>query len=132
MLAASLLVNDKIVIHNCPHITDVEDMLEVLKVMGVKWEFTKDGLTLCAKDIKEMPLPANCKKIRGSMSFMGAMLSRYGRVKMPWPGGCDLGHRPIDFHIDGLKSLGVTCEFEKEYITHIKPRILKKYGIKMG
>lgn len=116
MLAASILVNDKIVIHNCPHITDVEDMLEVLKEMGCKWDFDGDSLMLWGGDIKEGSLPLVCKKIRGSMSFMGAMLSRYGRVKIPWPGGCDLGHRPIDFHVDGLKSLGVTFEFEKEYI----------------
>ena len=116
MLAAAILANDKIVINNCPHISDVEDMLEVLKVMGCKWEFEDCRLTLLGTDLKETPLPMTCKKIRGSMSFMGAMLSRFGKVRMPWPGGCDLGHRPIDFHVDGLKTMGVGFEFGKEHI----------------
>ena len=126
MLAASILTKDKIVIHNCPRISDVEDMLEVLKIMGCKWEFANGTLTLYEKELEYAPLPDLCRKIRGSMSFMGAMLSCFGKVIIPWPGGCDLGHRPIDFHIDGLKAMGVEFDFEKEYIiARIKD---KKHG----
>ena len=60
--------------------------------------------------IKGGPLPDECKKIRASMSLMGVMLSRFGKVEIPMPGGCDLGQRPIDFHIEGLKNMGVKIE----------------------
>ena len=116
MLAASILAKDQVVINNCPHISDVEDMLEVLKIMGCKWAFEGDRLIVCGKDMEYGPLPMICKKIRGSMSFVGAMLSRFGKVRISWPGGCDLGYRPIDYHIDGLKAMGVSLSFSEEYI----------------
>lgn len=116
MLAASVLAKEKVVINNCPHISDVDDMLEVLRIMGCRWQFDGGRLTLWGGDINDGPLPMVCKKIRGSMSFMGSMLSKFGKVRIPWPGGCDLGHRPIDFHIDGLKTMGVVFDFSKDYI----------------
>lgn len=110
MLAASVLAEDEVIIHNCPCISDVENMLQILKKIGCKCNFSNNTVILDGRMLKYGPLPDECKKIRASMPLMGVMLSRFGKVEIPMPGGCDLGQRPIDFHIDGLKNMGVNIE----------------------
>lgn len=108
ILAATLLTGDSSVIHNCPNLSDVNITLNILRYMGC--EVKKDGATVyvdskCADkyDIPDELMHA----MRSSIIFLGPMISRFGRARLTFPGGCELGPRPIDLHIMALRLLGV-------------------------
>lgn len=113
MLAACLVIKNKVILDNCPDISDVREMLSVLKYLGCDVEFSHNRLVVNSENILNLELPTECDRLRGSIVFAGAMLSVFGEVTMPGPGGCNIGNRPIDFHINGLKALGVSMEQEE-------------------
>ena len=117
ILAVCLLINDKVVLKNCPDISDVREMISVLSYLGCEVDFYQGELTLNCENAKKLSLPNECSLLRASITFVGAMLSRFESVKMPYPGGCNLGGRPINFHIDGLRALGVEILEENDYIS---------------
>ncbi len=106
MIAAALLTDEEITLRNCPDISDVREMLGILKHLGCSCEFGNNVLKINCKRAVEKQLPVECGNLRASIVYMGAMLARFGRVIMPYPGGCNLGKRPIDYHIEGTKQLG--------------------------
>ena len=110
IIAATLLVTGESVIKNVPHLTDVERMLDILRSLGatVGWEddhvlridtSTADIGSLDTKTVKSM---------RSSILFTGPLLARFKQVRIPEPGGCIIGNRPIDTHLIALKALGAT------------------------
>lgn len=108
MMAAALLTREEVVLHNCPRISDVRDMIAILEFLGcmVKWE--KNSLIIRAERINNVTIYENLTgNIRASIMFLGALIGREGIVKIAYPGGCDIGKRPIDIHISALKKLGV-------------------------
>lgn len=107
ILAACVLIEGDVVLENCPDISDVREMLGVLSYLGCEVVREENKVTINRKNPIDRALPPECNKLRGSIIFAGAMLSLFGTVKMPGPGGCNIGKRPIDFHIEGLKQLGV-------------------------
>ncbi len=112
MIAASILADGKVIIKNCPDISDVRKMIEILEYLGSKCNFCNNMLEIDNSGIKEKELPQRCNELRASVVFLGAMLSRFGRVVMPYPGGCNIGSRPINYHIDGLVNMGagIACD----------------------
>lgn len=112
MMAATLLTRDTVVLHNCPKISDVEAMIAILKYLGcnVKWE--KASLVIQAARLKTTTIPETLtKSFRASCLFLGALLGRSGQVKTAYPGGCEIGKRPIDIHLGAFERLGVNvCE----------------------
>ncbi|MCL1842587.1 MAG: UDP-N-acetylglucosamine 1-carboxyvinyltransferase [Defluviitaleaceae bacterium] len=107
ILAAVCLNESETVIHNCPRISDTFVSIEILKGIGCGAEFS--GNTLTVKPGKSMcrEIPDECvKKMRSSILFMGAMLACDGRVNLALPGGCNLGERAINLHIQGLEAMG--------------------------
>lgn len=108
ILAASIINDSKIVLHNCPDLRDVTLTLHILKLLGCKIQRNQDKLIIDANRIVTFEIPEDLvKEIRSSIIFLGAMLTRMGKVVIAYPGGCEIGNRPIDFHIKGLKALGV-------------------------
>ena len=120
ILAAVCLNKGESQIYNCPRIADINSTVEILKHIGCKVEFTGNNLWVDATGICEINIPAVwVGKMRSSLLFMGAMLSRFGEVNIAPPGGCEIGERGIGYHIDGLKAMGATIE-EKDKILHCK------------
>ena len=107
LLAASLLTNEKIILHNVPRLTDIEKMGNILKSLGVELIQKNNRLEINPKTISNKELPYELVNgLRASFFCIGPLLSKYGEAKVPLPGGCNIGSRPIDEHINGLKALG--------------------------
>ncbi len=108
LLAASILTSDEVVIENCPKIFDVLSMIKLLNKLGVKTFFQEDNLVINASGITGCELGNELtKELRSSVFLMGSLVSRTGCATMAYPGGCDIGLRPIDLHINALRVLGV-------------------------
>lgn len=108
ILAASILTDEEVIIHNCPKISDVLSMIKILKSIGVKTYFQDNSLIINAKSINDFEIPAEyAKELRSSIYMMSALLSRVKKAKLTYPGGCLIGLRPIDLHLKALKKLGV-------------------------
>lgn len=113
VMAASLLIKGKTVLKNCPVITDVEHMQKLLEAVGCR--ITKSGRTMeiDASDICATSFPTeHANVMRSSVVLIGALLGRMGEISICYPGGCVIGKRPIDFHLDILGQMGV--EFSEE------------------
>lgn len=108
ILAASLLADDPVMILDAPYISDVDHMLEILRMLGCTATRSAQGLVVDASGLKGEALPNQlAKKLRSSIFLMGPMLGRIRRATVTYPGGCDIGLRPIDLHLRGLRALGV-------------------------
>ena len=111
LLAATLLTKEEVTIHNCPMISDVMDMLEILACLGAKTQVSGNTITVCAADICTCAMPEELShKIRSSIFLLGSMLARKSEACFFAPGGCEIGKRPIDQHIHALGILGVQSE----------------------
>ncbi|MDR1917868.1 MAG: hypothetical protein LBQ05_02665, partial [Christensenellaceae bacterium] len=117
ILAGCILVNGKVELHTVPKISDITNMLKILSHLGCVIKIKGDTVLIDATEIKTNVIPDEiAKKIRGSIFIMGALLARTGSVKMPYPGGCAIGTRPIDIHITALKQIGVRIKSTKTHI----------------
>jgi len=107
-LAASILFDDGIVLTNIPAIEDVKRTNDILSRLGISVDNKTDGeCTLRTPATLKTDLPADiAKKLRASIVFLGPLLSRFGSVSFPHPGGCVIGERPIDLFIEGFKKMG--------------------------
>lgn len=114
IMAAALLIEDVCMIENCPHILDVHHMQQLLTGIGCKVNRTKQTLTIDARNLSEDTMSGeNVTGMRSSITLLGAMLARLGEVTMAYPGGCVIGERPIDLHLNALRRMGVSI-YEKE------------------
>jgi len=116
ILAASLLTKEECEISNLPLIEDVFRMIEILKSMGSKVSWVGER-SISIKNSQIDSLKAKQDLIcllRGSVLFFGPLLARFNKVKLPQPGGCVIGARPIDTHLDGFSQLGVTVVKDKD------------------
>lgn len=108
ILAASLLTKEKVILRQVPNISDVRNMVSLLRTFGARISVNEDVLTISTKSIKTTSPNKNmASKLRASFLFMGPLLGREGCVTMPLPGGCAIGLRPIDLHLKGFKAMGV-------------------------
>ncbi len=114
ILAATLLISEPCVIRNLPLIEDVYRMLELIKSLGAKVEWIgDDAVRIEAKEIDPSLIDSSLvSKMRSSLLIMGPLLARAGSVVMNHPGGCVIGTRSVDTHLNGFKDLGVTVEIE--------------------
>ncbi|MGN0587185.1 MAG: UDP-N-acetylglucosamine 1-carboxyvinyltransferase [Oscillospiraceae bacterium] len=112
ILAATLLCNGEITLRNCPRLSDTYSALRILNYLGCFASFdicVPDAVTvrpygLDRNDINDSLM----REMRSSIFFMGALLGRTGRCRISFPGGCDIGSRPIDIHLSALRKMGVT------------------------
>ena len=117
LLAASLLTDEKIILDNVPLLTDIEKMGNILKNLGVKLQTKDHQLIIDSTNISIKELPYELVNgLRASFFCIGALLTRFGEAEIPLPGGCNIGKRPINEHISGLKALGAEIVIEKEIV----------------
>jgi UDP-N-acetylglucosamine 1-carboxyvinyltransferase len=113
ILSASLLCSGEVIIQNCPKIGDVLSMIKILNYLGVSTKFQDDNLVIDNSNFKNRQIPKNlASEMRSSIFLLGPILALDNKVKLAYPGGCNIGQRPIDIHISSLKRLGATI---KEY-----------------
>ncbi len=111
LMAASLLCEGKTVINNCPKIRDVNAMTDVLKEMGCRVLFDNHSLNLDCSQITDTSICQDkAKELRASILLLGSCLARFGEVTIVYPGGCSIGERPVDYHIQAFRQMGVTIE----------------------
>lgn len=116
MLAASLLTDQTVTLHNVPDILDVAVMLELLASTGVSVARRGHTVTLCAAGIRSHRLPENlCRRVRSSILLAGPLTARHGRASLAPPGGDVIGRRRIDTHFAGLQALGIKIECGSRY-----------------
>ena len=131
LLASSLLTNEKIILENVPRLTDIEKMGNILKSLGIKLIHNNNRLEIDPKNISiKDHLPYELVNgLRASFFCIGALLSKYGEAKVPLPGGCNIGSRPIDEHINGLQALGAEIIIEEGIVkARIKKETNKLHG----
>lgn len=119
LIPAAVLANDRCVLENLPLIRDVQVLMEIIEQMGAKVRKDKAGALEIESTGLNNPQITNgkVKELRASYYLLGALLARFKEVSMPYPGGCDIGLRPIDQHIKGFKALGASVDVKHGIIS---------------
>ena len=118
ILAAAILTDQRVIIGNVPHLRDVATTIELLSRMGVEVTVHEQmRVEVDAANIHECYAPYELvKTMRASVLVLGPLLGRFGRADVSLPGGCAIGARPVDLHVDGLRAMGASVEIEDGYI----------------
>lgn len=117
LITATLLAPGEHRLHNVPDLRDTRTILKLLESLGVVWSY--DGYTLKIDSTNLNYSEASydlVKTMRASVLVLGPLLARLGKAKVSLPGGCAIGARPIDFHINGFQQMGVDCKLEHGYV----------------
>ena len=115
LVPASLLSDGIVEIDNIPNISDIDALTEVLEYLGAKVTRDERKMTIDSSKIEGKSIPEKlAKKLRASYYFMGAMLGKYKKVEMYFPGGCSIGKRPIDLHLKGFEALGAKVTIDND------------------
>ena len=118
VMAAALLMEDICIIENCPRISDVGHMQELLSQIGCQISRSDRTLMIDAKCVSQDKMSGEAVTgMRSSLMLLGAMLGRFGQVTMAYPGGGVIGKRPIDIHLSALQKMGVAVKEEDGYFT---------------
>ena len=113
LMAATLLCSDECQLRNVPSLVDIRLMNNILSALGVKVQMTQDIVTFDARVIDTIEAPYELvSKMRGSFFIIGPLLGRTGEARVPMPGGCSIGSRPVDLHVRGLQALGAEVTIE--------------------
>lgn len=114
LMAACLLVDGKTTLRSVPDIRDIHGMAEILRCTGARVRFVGEGdLEIDASGLRVTHVPEELtSQLRGSFYVLGALLARLGAARVAQPGGCQIGARPVDFHIRGLRALGASLRVE--------------------
>jgi UDP-N-acetylglucosamine 1-carboxyvinyltransferase len=117
VLAATIISGKESVIHNVPELKDVDLLIGLLRSIGCKCFFENNTLVVKSNGQLETFIPEKpVREMRSSIILMGAMLARHKQVKISYPGGCEIGPRPIDMHLSGLKKMGAKITEAHGYI----------------
>ncbi len=117
IIAASILNSGKATLYNVPDIYDIKSTLEILHILGCKTTKKKGKIIIDSCEMKGQMIPENLmRKIRSSVVLAGAILGRFKNAVFSYPGGCEIGARPIDLHLKGLKKLGIKIEEKAGFI----------------
>ena len=102
LLAASVLADDLVTVRDLPHITDAENMLHILSELGCGIVRGDGYVTIDGRNAVSHEIPSTLtRELRSSVFMLGSVLTRFRRAKISYPGGCDIGLRPIDLHLSG-------------------------------
>ncbi|MDO4565379.1 MAG: UDP-N-acetylglucosamine 1-carboxyvinyltransferase [Clostridia bacterium] len=117
ILAATLLVEAPVVLKNCPRLRDVENMIRILTELGCKAHWEGAALVVDSRSANRYTLSESLsKELRSSIFLLGSVLGRFKRAVATYPGGCEIGNRPIDLHLKGLRRLGARIDEDGGYI----------------
>ena len=118
ILASTLLTAEPVTLRNVPHLRDITTTLELMGRFGSRFELS-DNMSLVAdnSEITELCAPYELvKTMRASILFLGPLLTRFGEAEVSLPGGCAIGSRPVNLHIEGLRAMGAEIEIDEGYI----------------
>lgn len=122
LMTAALLTEEAVQLRNVPELTDIQGMADILSYLGVKVQRSKETVELHAKGLTHAEPPYDLVNgLRASFFCIGPLLGRLGHAKVPLPGGCRIGARPVVEHIRGLKSLGAIVKVEHGVVTASVP-----------
>ena len=129
IIAASILNGCNTKLYNVPNIHDTQMMFEILKKLGCKVKKNNGKIIIDSETIKSYEIPDELmRQMRSSVIIVGAMLGRVKKVKFSYPGGCDIGARPIDLHLKAFKELGVEIKEEARiYYMYSRKNYWKRY-----
>ena len=117
IMVSALLSNKTLSLTNIPKLDDIKNMSKLLKSYGSIMKSSRDNLEINCKRIVNKDADYDIvRKMRASILILGPLLARFGKVKISLPGGCAIGTRPIDIHLQGLKKLGANFEVDSGYI----------------
>ncbi len=117
ILAACVVCRGVNVIHNCPQLTDIDATINILRHLGCKVSVEENTVTVDSRDITTDHVPDHLmQEMRSSVIFLGAIAARTGKASLSLPGGCEIGLRPIDLHLDALRKLGAQITEEGGHI----------------
>lgn len=126
ILAATILTKGESVIFNCPNLSDIDASSRILRYLGCKVERSDHTVVVKSDDVCKFDIPDELmRKTRSSIVFLGAVLARTGRARLSFPGGCEIGLRPIDMHLKALRELGAEIKEKHGYLDCFAP-----YGLK--
>lgn len=118
LIAATLLARGWHTIHNVPDLRDTRTMLALLETLGAQWKWENSTLLVNTDSLNNFEASYDLvKTMRASILVLGPLLARMGKTRVSLPGGCAIGARPIDFHLQGLKNMGTTLALEDGYVT---------------
>ena len=118
MIAATILCEDKVVLKNLPYLQDITTMFELLGSMGSEILLDENmDFTISSANLKDIEARYELvKTMRASILVLGPLLSKYGKARIALPGGCAIGSRPVNFHLDALKEMGASITLRNGYI----------------
>ena len=118
MIAATILCEDKVVLKNLPYLQDITTMFELLGSMGSEILLDENmDFTISSANLKDIEARYELvKTMRASILVLGPLLSKYGKARIALPGGCAIGSRPVNFHLDALKQMGASITLRNGYI----------------
>lgn len=118
LIPAAILTDEEATICNVPEITDTNDLCDILKNLKVDVKRASESVIINPQNMENFEITEQfSKKLRASYYFMGALLGKYGKTVMYFPGGCSIGARPIDLHLKGFEALGATVTVDKNKYT---------------
>ncbi len=135
MIAATILCDDKVVLKNLPYLQDITTMFELLGSMGSEILLDENmDFTISSANLKDIEARYELvKTMRASILVLGPLLSKYGKARIALPGGCAIGSRPVNFHLDALQQMGATITLRNGYIeanaTKLKGANIKFEGV---
>ena len=123
ILAATLLSDKKIYLNNLPRVKDIETMISLLQSLGSKIKFNKNKLAIDnSKQNKNFASYSLVKTMRAGILVLGPLLAKFGSAKVSLPGGCAIGTRPVDIHLNALSKLGVKYKIVQGYVYATAPK----------
>lgn len=117
ILACTLLTDEEVIVKNLPKYTDIEVILSIIEYIGGKVKTEGNAVIINNNGIKDTHLPSEMTtKVRASIFMLGPMLAKFKKAKVAYPGGCNIGNRPIDLHLKGLRTLGAKIIEQHGYL----------------
>ena len=111
ILAATLLMRRPVILEGCPRLRDVDASIRILRALGCRADWDRNDLVVDSAGLNSCGISdLLMREMRSSAIFLGAILARCGQAELSYPGGCELGPRPIDLHLAGLRELGAEIE----------------------
>ncbi len=118
MIASTILSDEKVTLRNLPYLQDITTMFELLGSMGSDIILDENmNFTISSKDLKDTEARYELvKTMRASILVLGPLVAKYGKAKIALPGGCAIGSRPVNYHLDSLEKMGAKIKLKNGYI----------------
>ena len=133
ILAATIICGSECVLHNCPCLSDVDTSIRILRYLGCTSQRREKTLLVDTRNIDRFDIPHELMyEMRGSIVFLGAIIARMHKARLSFPGGCELGPRPIDLHLKALEQMGVSITESHGILDCVAPKRLKSAKIALS